>query len=266
MVTFALLAVGASLTLATLALTSSKLPKRRNFADRNIPTAAGIILIPIILVAMGVSLVSGRGAGGVCFLGYAALAGVVGFVDDVWGGGEDRGFAGHLGALARGRVTTGFLKVVVLGGGAVVVGFCEVGFGWRALVAATILAGSANLANLFDLRPGRAFKFVGVPVLVMMVLAGGGAAISVVGIVGGGLGLFYFDLKERIMIGDAGAAILGGTLGYLIVANGPGIIPWFSLVAILGLTAVAEFSSISKVIEEVAILRRFDAWGRGRHG
>ena len=262
MVTFFLLIAGIILTLATLALAAPRLPKRRNFADQNIPTATGLTLLPIILLTI---VLAKSGVGGTCFLVYAAVAGVVGFVDDVWGGVEDRGFAGHLGALAQGRITTGSLKIAVLGFGALVVGVCELGVDPLVLVAAVIIAGSANLANLFDLRPGRAFKFVGVPVLGMMVLSGG-EVVSVAGIVGGSLGLFYFDLKGRIMMGDAGAAILGAVLGYLIVANGPGMIWWLSLVAILGLTAVAEFSSISKVIEEVAILRRFDAWGRGRHG
>jgi hypothetical protein len=42
------------------------------------------------------------------------------------------------------------------------------------------------------------------------------------------------------------------------------VVWWVAGVAIVGLTAVAEFSSISRLIEEeVGALRRLDLWGRG---
>lgn len=262
----ALFLSGVALTLLTLALTAKFLPKRRNFADKNIPSATGIVFLPIILLTVVVAVVGGWpvvfDAGVVCFLGYAVLCGVVGFVDDVWGGVGEKGFEGHFGALGRGRVTTGFLKVAALGGGALVVGVVEYGVGWEAFAGAVVLAGSANLANLLDLRPGRALKFVGGPILLIMALAPNGA---VVGVLGGFVGVFYFDLRGRIMLGDAGAAILGSVLGYLILVSGPGIFWWFSLAVILGLTVTAEFFSFSRIIEEVAFLRWFDAWGRSNN-
>lgn len=264
MVTFLIL--GLILTLATLALFHRSLPKRPNFASHNTPTATGIVLLPIILLTLVSGMIGGGASsldvGAACFLVYVALAGVVGFVDDVWGGVDDKGFAGHFGALARGRLTTGLVKVLVLGVGALVVGVCEFGVGWEVIFGGIILAGSANLANLLDLRPGRALKFGGIPVVGLMVLSAGGGVFVVAGIVGGLIGVFYFDLRGRIMLGDAGAAILGSVMGYLVLLNGPGIFWWFSLVAIVGLTLVAEFFSFSRIIEEVAFLRRFDAWGR----
>jgi UDP-N-acetylmuramyl pentapeptide phosphotransferase/UDP-N-acetylglucosamine-1-phosphate transferase len=168
-----------------------------------------------------------------------------------------------LGALRRGRVTTGLLKVVVLGGGAVVFGVMVFGVGWRAFYAAFVLAGCANLANLLDVRPGRALKFLGVPVVALSVVAPQGAVLAVAGVAGGALALFYFDLKGRIMLGDAGAAIWGAVLGYLAVTSGPGVVWWVAGGTIVGLTAVAEFSSISRVVEEVRALRALDLWGRG---
>jgi UDP-GlcNAc:undecaprenyl-phosphate/decaprenyl-phosphate GlcNAc-1-phosphate transferase len=88
----------------------------------------------------------------------AAGAGAFGGYDDLAGSGGRRGFRGHLGALAHGEVTTGAVKLggigatglaasVLLGGGALDV-----------TVNAGLIAGSANLLNLFDLRPGRAIK------------------------------------------------------------------------------------------------------------
>jgi UDP-N-acetylmuramyl pentapeptide phosphotransferase/UDP-N-acetylglucosamine-1-phosphate transferase len=259
-----LAATGAALTLFTLALSQPHLPKRQNFAGHTIPTSAGLTLLPIILIML-VSALAGLldiGEGGIAYLAYSLAAGLVGLADDRWGGAGDRGFAGHLGALWRGSVTTGQLKVVVLGGGALLFGIIVFGVGWRALVAAFLLAGCANLANLFDLRPGRALKFLGVVVVVLLFVAPHGAVVAACGVVGGIGTLFYFDLKGRIMLGDAGAAIWGAVLGYLAVTSGPGAVWWVAGVAIAGLTVVAEFSSISRVIEEVGALRRFDHWGR----
>jgi UDP-GlcNAc:undecaprenyl-phosphate/decaprenyl-phosphate GlcNAc-1-phosphate transferase len=260
-----LLTLGAALTLLALALLKPYLPKRQNFAGRNTPTSAGLSFLPIILVMLAVSSagVLGPLEGGAWYLAYSLVAGLVGFADDRWGGAGERGFAGHVGALSRGRMTTGLLKVLVLGGGAVIFGVLEFGVGWRALFAAFLLAGCANLANLFDVRPGRALKFLGVPVVVLLFLAPYGAVLAVAGVVGGAVALFHFDLRGRIMLGDAGAAIWGAVLGYLVVTSGPGVVWWVAGGAILGLTAVAEFSSISRIIEEVGALRALDLWGRG---
>jgi hypothetical protein len=75
--------------------------------------------------------------------------------------------------------------------------------------------------------------------------------------------LFHFDLRGRIMLGDAGAALWGSVVGYLVVTSGADLVWWVAGVAVTGLTAVAEFSSLSRLIEEVGALRRFDLWGRG---
>jgi UDP-GlcNAc:undecaprenyl-phosphate/decaprenyl-phosphate GlcNAc-1-phosphate transferase len=255
---------GAALTLLTLALARPYLPTSPNHAGRNVPTSAGLTLLPIILLTLVASHagVVQSGEGGRWYLAYSLVAGIVGFADDRWGGVGERGFAGHFGALSRGRVTTGLLKVLVLGGGAVMLGLLLFGVGWRALFAAFLLAGCANVANLFDVRPGRALKFLGVSVVALLFVAPHGAVLAVAGVVGGAIALFYFDLRGRIMLGDAGAAIWGAVLGYLAVTSGPGLAWWVAGGAIVGLTAVAEFSSISRVVEEVGALRRFDHWGR----
>ncbi|MDD9205184.1 hypothetical protein PU560_01735, partial [Georgenia sp. 10Sc9-8] len=97
----------------------------------------------------------------------AATGGTMGALDDF---GEDtasasKGLRGHLGALARGQVTTGALKIAGIGAGAFVAAvLLTPRSGSRPvdaveLVAGTVLvAGTANLHNLFDLRPGRALK------------------------------------------------------------------------------------------------------------
>ncbi|MDP9455526.1 MAG: hypothetical protein CYG60_01210 [Actinobacteria bacterium] len=257
--------LGLAGTLLALALLAPHLPRRQNFAGRASPTAAGTAFLPIILVLVMLGTLGVIMDGvGFAYLLYVLAAGAAGFADDVWGGSEARGFRGHLGALVGGRVTTGLLKLVVLGGGAFVFAPVVVDGVFYAAVAAVLVAGSANLANLFDVRPGRAIKFVGLLFLVALPFASPwGALVVTLPVVGGAVGLFPFDLRGRIMLGDSGAAVLGATMGYVVIVGGPGPAWWFFLAVILGLTALAEVSSISKVIERVRFLRRFDCWGRG---
>ena len=88
----------------------------------------------------------------------AAGAGAFGGYDDLAGSGDRRGFRGHLGALARGEVTTGAIKIGGIGATGVAASGLLGGAPLDVAVNAGLIAGGANLLNLFDLRPGRAIK------------------------------------------------------------------------------------------------------------
>ena len=60
-----------------------------------------------------------------------------------------------------------------------------------------LFAGSVDLANLFDVRPGRAFKRAGLMVAGLFVAPMGVLAMLPVG---GAAALFYFDLEGRIIL------------------------------------------------------------------
>ncbi|MBA2693477.1 MAG: hypothetical protein H0U65_13470 [Rubrobacter sp.] len=265
MISATLFLLGFATTILAFEAAKSFLPERPNFAGKLIPTAAGVCFLPIILVT--ITLGSGSLVGvwwdGTLLAGYVLLAVLVGFYDDVRGSGEARGFKGHLGSLVGGRMTTGMVKIIALTLGALFVGRYFYGYSFEALYAAFVLAGCANLGNLFDVRPGRAVKFVGLPAAAMLLVAPGWSVLAMVGVFGGVLSLFYFDLKARMMLGDAGAVGVGSLLGCLVAATGPSVAWWAAGAAVFALTLVAEFSSISRVIEEVGILRWFDNLGRG---
>ncbi|KGM09148.1 hypothetical protein N869_07995, partial [Cellulomonas bogoriensis 69B4 = DSM 16987] len=81
-----------------------------------------------------------------------------------------KGLRGHLGALARGELTTGGAKVLGIGATSLVAaalihrgdGRGRAGRTLDVAVTGALVAGSANLLNLLDLRPGRALKALGV--------------------------------------------------------------------------------------------------------
>lgn len=196
-------------------------------------------------------------------VGAGLAMGILGWIDDVYGSREAGGLYGHARALLRGTLTTGALKAA---GGAVVgvAAAWVVGWrGWWVLAAGAVVALGSNLANLLDLRPGRACKFWLVGWAALLAGTGPGAAQLVsTGLAGGVVGFLPADLRERGMLGDVGAGMLGAALSVSAVAS----LHRTPLLACLGvlaaLTVLSEVASFGGLIERIAPLRWFDALGR----
>jgi UDP-GlcNAc:undecaprenyl-phosphate/decaprenyl-phosphate GlcNAc-1-phosphate transferase len=188
----------------------------------------------------------------------AAGAGVFGGYDDLAGSGDRRGFRGHLGALAHGEVTTGAVKIGGIGATGLAASALLGGDPLDIAVNAGLIAGSANLLNLFDLRPGRAVK--------VAVLAGGPLAAGrtrAAGIpLGAALALVGEDLGERAMLGDAGANALGAMLGTAAAVTLPRSGRVAVLAGIVALTAASEKVSFTRVIQRTPPLHWLDMLGR----
>ena len=205
---------------------------------------------PVTLLEGPAALVT-AGAGAAAFGGY----------DDLAGGGDQRGFRGHLGALARGEVTTGAVKIGGIGVTGVVAAAAAGGSPADLIINAGLIAGGANLLNLFDLRPGRAIK---------VALAGGGllaaaspaARPAAAAPLGAAVALLPEDLAERAMLGDAGANALGAMLGAAAALGLPRPARIAALAAITGLTAASEVVSFTAVIARTPALNWADMLGR----
>jgi UDP-GlcNAc:undecaprenyl-phosphate/decaprenyl-phosphate GlcNAc-1-phosphate transferase len=209
-----------------------------------------------------------------------AGAGAFGGYDDLKGSRDRRGFRGHLGALASGEVTSGAVKIAGIGATGLAAGILigarsraaagiliGAGPGARSRAAADIvidtglIAGAANLVNLFDLRPGRAIKVTLAAGTALGLTSEAGAAAAAAP-VGAALALLPEDLGERAMLGDAGANALGGMLGAAAAATLPRTARAAVLVVIAGLTAASEVVSFTRVIERTPPLRWLDMLGR----
>ena len=247
---------------------------RTNYRGATLPTAAGMVLALVALVVEGGRAVAASfGVGDVglseprIVVLVAVLAyGVLGLVDDLLGSARHKGFRGHGSALLSGQVTSGMLKLV--GGGAVALIVVAPAVGrspGRLLADALLVALAANLANLLDRAPGRTTKAAGAAFALLVL--GVGAAPSLVPVavvVGAALGLLLDDLRERLMLGDAGANPLGAVLGLAVVlAASPGVRD-VVLVAMVTLNVAGELVSFSRVIELVPPLRVLDRAGRRR--
>lgn len=193
-----------------------------------------------------------------------AGAGAFGFgvYDDLAGSGKRRGLRGHLGALANGEVTTGAVKLGGLGATGLASALLLGGEPADVAINAGLVAGGANLLNLFDLRPGRAIKVA--TLSAALIAAGGGerGAHAVAAPLGAALALLPDDLRERAMLGDAGANALGAMLGGAAAVSLPRSARIALLAGIVALTGASEKVSFTKVIERTPPLRRLDMLGR----
>jgi UDP-GlcNAc:undecaprenyl-phosphate GlcNAc-1-phosphate transferase len=261
---------------------------RANYRARQLPfpfgvltlAAALIALIPLVLVQrLASTQVLPNELLPIAVYAFGVLA--LGLVDDAFGaggqvghGGEDgregaggrvppRGWRGHGAAVLRGELSTGALKAVgSLGLALLAMSYLGLSNG-RWLLAAAVLVLATNVFNLLDLRPGRATKAF---VLLGAGLAIGSADLSPLW----ALGLFaapalvagVYDLRERVMLGDTGANLLGALAGLWLVLTLSGTGQLVALALLAAITLYGELRSISTLLERTPGLRRLDSWGR----
>ncbi|MFI5937764.1 hypothetical protein [Actinoplanes sp. NPDC051494] len=251
--------------------------ERTNFHGATVTLAGGPAL------ALGATLGAALGAPGPAAAAAVVTAGTasgaVGLYDDIVGdrpGQKAKGFKGHLAALGAGRVTSGLIKIAGVGAAGLIAsallardpgvrahpGRRDAGALRRTgdvLLGAGVIAGTANLLNLLDLRPGRALKaatVIGAPLV-----AGRGGAMTA-GTLGAGAALLPADLGEEIMLGDAGANALGALLGVALAARTGPFGRAVALSVLASLTAASEKVSFTTVIQDTPWLRAADALGR----
>ncbi|MCS6712681.1 hypothetical protein JSY14_11870 [Brachybacterium sp. EF45031] len=280
--------------------------RRRNYAGRTVTLAEGVV---VSAVAGAVAGVTGGGPRAAATAAVSAL----GLADDlvehrqrVAGVPVAKGLRGHLRALRHGRLTTGGAKaigipVVALAAAAAdrchplavcrppsgsAAGHGVPGGAWALAVTASgvlldgaLAAGTANLVNLLDLRPGRALKAVAVAdvLLAAPFPPGHDAEDSVEAYPrsrsrdGRRLALLTLclataalptDLRERGMLGDVGANTLGFLTGTAAARRLSPLGRVTALAVVAALVLASEKVSFSAVIDRNSLLRRLDAGGR----
>jgi UDP-N-acetylmuramyl pentapeptide phosphotransferase/UDP-N-acetylglucosamine-1-phosphate transferase len=247
---------------------------RQNFRGRVVPTGVGVLLaLAVLVVEGGRALAAAAGIGSDASPGPARVAvlaaalgfATLGFLDDVAGGEGERGWRSHLRALAAGRLSAGGVKL--LGGGALALVLASAtGSGTsvaRLAIDGALVALAANLANGFDTAPGRTVKVGLLAWAPLAVVAGTGpVGVALSPMIGAAVGLLPEDLGERLMLGDAGANVLGAALGVgALLELGPGA-RTAAMIALAALNVAAEIVSFSRVIDRTPVLRQLDRLGR----
>jgi UDP-N-acetylmuramyl pentapeptide phosphotransferase/UDP-N-acetylglucosamine-1-phosphate transferase len=271
---------------------------RLNYRERPLPFPFGVLIVAAALIALIPLLLLARLASSEVFHPellpialYALGVATLGLIDDTLGearaglsaasgaidqsarpGGDaleeparsaPRGWRGHARAALRGELSTGTLKAA----GSLGLALFAMSFeglskpGWLLAVGVLVLA--TNVFNLLDLRPGRAIK--------AFVLLGAGLTLgSLDARPLWSLGLFaapalvagLYDLRERAMLGDTGANLLGALAGLWLVLTLSQRGQLIALALLVAITLYGELRSISALVERTPGLRALDSWGR----
>lgn len=192
---------------------------------------------------------------------YVLGVAFLGLIDDTLGG-EPRGWRGHGRAVLHLQLSTGVLKAVgSLGLALYATSYLEPSTG-RWLLASAVLVLATNVFNLLDLRPGRATK--------LFVLLGAGLTIGAASMrplwalglfIGPALVAGLYDLRERAMLGDTGANLLGALAGLWLVFALSALGQAIALALLFAITLYGELRSITKLVERMPLLRGLDSWG-----
>jgi UDP-GlcNAc:undecaprenyl-phosphate/decaprenyl-phosphate GlcNAc-1-phosphate transferase len=272
------LATAAVLAPGLLSALSTSGHRKLNYRSRALPFPFGVLTLAAALIAL-IPLMLLEKLGSVELFHpeafpiavYALGVIALGLIDDTLGedrAGEParpvhRGWRGHGAAVLRGELSTGAVKAAgSLGLALFTMSYLGLSNG-RWLLAVGVLVLATNVFNLLDLRPGRATK--------VFVLLGAGLAIGSADLRPlWSLGLFaapalvagFYDLRERAMLGDTGANLLGALAGLWLVLVLSETGQLIALAVLAAVTLYGELRSISELIERVPGLRELDSWGR----
>lgn len=249
---------------------------RLNYRERALPCPFGVLILVAALTALvPLTLIERLAHTAILYprlipvAVYALGVACLGLIDDTLGAERSdavpapRGWRGHSAAAMRGELSTGALKAAgSLGLALLTMDYANLSTG-RWLLAVAVLVLATNALNLLDLRPGRAVK--------VFVLLGAGLTIGArelrplwtLGLfVGPALIAGVYDLRERAMLGDTGANLLGALVGLWLVLTLSETGQLIALGLLVVVTVYGELRSISTLVQRVPLLRGLDSWGR----
>jgi UDP-GlcNAc:undecaprenyl-phosphate/decaprenyl-phosphate GlcNAc-1-phosphate transferase len=231
---------------------------RSNYRGRPVT----LLLGPAVGIGAAAGLVAAAPTARRAALLVVSTAAAVGVYDDLYGDRHARGLGGHALALREGRLTTGMIKLVAVTGAAGLASSIRYRNVVDAALGTILVAGSANLVNLFDLRPGRAAKVTTVAALAMSRSRTRDTRAVAAVAAGAALAAMPADLGERAMLGDCGAGTLGALLGWSAGLSGSRRRRVALAAGVVALTLASERVSFSAVIDRQPVLRALDRLGR----
>jgi UDP-GlcNAc:undecaprenyl-phosphate/decaprenyl-phosphate GlcNAc-1-phosphate transferase len=229
-------------------------PRRVNYRGRAVLYPLGVILLGASCFALA--------AGPSRWLAFLCGVGFLGLVDDL-AGAPAHGWSGHGLAVARGELSTGAVKAA---GTVALAAYAAAGgaaTGFEYVSQVLVLALAAHVGNLLDTRPGRTEKALGLAAAVACLGSWSLVPLEPIAALIAPLAVCsWFTLRERAMLGDTGASMIGGMIGVLLVTtlSAPGI--HLALAGLIVISVYGEFRSISSAIERVPLLYRLDSLGR----
>jgi UDP-GlcNAc:undecaprenyl-phosphate GlcNAc-1-phosphate transferase len=229
-------------------------PRRANYRGKLVAFPLGALLVVAAVAPLGVEFSR--------WLVFLVGVGCLGLIDDL-AAAAPRGWRGHARAVSKGELSTGAIKAI---GTLALATYAVAGEGMTGteLVAgAGVLTLAAHLGNLLDTRPGRSEKALaltaGAVCLATWSLAPLQPIAPLIGPVAVGA---WLTLRERAMLGDSGASMIGGMIGIVLVTALAAPATYLALAALIAISLYGEFRSISSAVARVPLLERLDSIGR----
>jgi UDP-GlcNAc:undecaprenyl-phosphate GlcNAc-1-phosphate transferase len=229
-------------------------PHRTNYRGRSVAFPLGVVLLVAALVALA--------ADPSRWLVFLSGVGCLGLVDDLIGAAP-RGWRGHTRAVVRGELSTGAIKAA---GTAALAAYAAAGTGAVGLdyvAEIGVLTLAAHLGNLLDTRPGRSEKALSLAAAIACAGSWSLAPLDPIAALIGPVAVgAWFTLRERAMLGDSGASLVGGMIGVILVTTlgAPGT--YGALAGLIAISVYGESRSISSAIGRIPLLERLDSLGR----
>lgn len=247
------------------------LPARRNYRGVELKPSGGEALFLLwflfyIPISFALFLLKGEFYDELPLFAFILISSFIfGFLDDI-SSEVGKGFKGHLKLLFQGKISSGILKLFGIG-------FASLFFYsfFRAnlldlFLSAALISLCANFFNLLDLRPGRCIKFFllfdFLLILLLFTYLNFEWWLCEVSILAPSVFVLWYDLKEKLMLGDSGSNMLGVWIGASIVIYADFLWKVILFVLLLLLNLLSEFTSFTYWIGKISPLRWFDSLGR----
>ena len=238
----------------------------KNYRGEFIPANTGIIFPFVLLntfLFMSVFFTIDFDAV-VLLLGLKSFFAIFGLLDDL-NSDRQKGLFGHIYLfIFKGIVSSGLVKACL---GIITSAFFSLAFNrnWdiHILVDTLIIALTANLINLLDVKPGRAAKGVIIWIIIFLIFKAEFETLILLYPITVMIAVFLSgDLQEHFMMGDTGANALGGLLGGITVIFMSFDAKILYLIFLIAVHVLTEFVPLSKIIEKSRILSLVDNLGR----
>ncbi|WP_350344686.1 hypothetical protein PRVXT_001115 [Proteinivorax tanatarense] len=227
--------------------------KITNYKNKTLSVALGMLLILTFFIVFFIESIFFAGINVEILFVFTTVF-LLGYIDDVSNDNHNKGLKGHIRAISKGELTSGFIKAA----GVPLTLLLYMGFSIFNIIEVFFLSLVVNLFNFFDLRPGRCQKVFILLFLPLTLLVDSSYNYLILGAV---IVTLYLDLAEMAVLGDGGANLLGAVMAINVIKL-PTDIRIGLYFSVLILTIVGEKYSYTNIIEKSKILTFIDEIGR----
>jgi UDP-GlcNAc:undecaprenyl-phosphate GlcNAc-1-phosphate transferase len=235
---------------------------RQNYAGNQVLSSGGLLLLIPCLLASIPSFMLNPSPVMPLYVTMMPTLTFCGMLDDLLGDSSSRGLAEHFGTFLKGNFSTGIMKALTGSMIGLLLAWLRYSGPFLMILDTLVFALAVNFINLLDLRPGRAIKGFGFMIILMTVLRGFSEIQYILPVLTALVFYARGEMREIYMLGDTGANLIGGILGFYVILTLTPVMKGMLFVLFLSLHIFAEFHSLSKKIEGIPILRKIDMLGR----